>query len=303
MLYLRAIRQVSVFVLLLATAVPSVQAGGVDITDTVKKSFKVEPGGTLHLDLDYGNIEVSTTQQSRVLIEVERRIETDDPDEARRVLDRHDRGLSIRASEHDVHLQSHYDKSESFWKGWWNRSRLKVHVHVRVPEHYHVDFSNGAGNVRITSVAGRVSGSTGAGNVEISDVRGPVEVSSGSGNIDVSGVEDRVQVSTGAGNLKLFGITGALTASTGAGNIEAEITRQPQQGSSLESGAGNVTVYLAGEVGVDVDAQASVGSASSDFPVTIEGNWMKRSFAGAVNGGGPSLHLRAGVGNVSLKKQ
>src|SRR5690606_26284873 len=43
-----------------------------DIKDTVKESFKVRPGGTLFIDIDHGNVEIESTRDEAVRIEVER---------------------------------------------------------------------------------------------------------------------------------------------------------------------------------------------------------------------------------------
>lgn len=279
----------------------NVSAGDLtDFKDTVKESFKVRPGGTLFLDIDHGNVDVDPHSGSEVLIEVERTVMSNNRDEARRVLERHD--LSMEERSNNVYIESRFDREGGFWGRMGGRTEMKVHVKVRVPREYNVEFSTGAGNVDIGSIKGRVAGRTGAGNIEIGAVDGSVEVASGSGNVDLRGAMGRVEANTGAGNVLAQDVRGEVQINTGAGNIEAHITRQPQAESRLTSGAGNVTVFLGSGVGVYVDAEASVGSANCDFPLRIEGKWMKKSFSGDVNGGGPGLRMKAGVGNVALRK-
>lgn len=271
-----------------------------DIKDTVKKSFKVRAGGTLFLDIDHGNVEVTSHSGNEVRVEVERTVTTDSRDEAQRVFDRHD--LSIEERSSNVYVESRYDKDQSFWGRIKSHDRLKVHVRVAIPPQYDVDFTTGAGNVAIGDVSGTVNGRTGAGNIEIGAVNGPVDVASGSGNIEIMGARGLVEANTGAGNVEVREVEGEVRVNTGAGNIQVYITQQPQSDSRLNTGAGNVTVFLASQVGVEVDAEASMGSAKTDFPLTVEGKWMSKSFAGSVNGGGPRLRMRAGVGNVELRK-
>lgn len=272
----------------------------VDIKDTVKKSFKVRGGGTLYLDIDHGNVEVEPHSDNEVFIEVERTVKSDNRDDAKRIIDRHDLALEERSN--DVYIESRYDSERGFWGRMGSRTELKIRVKVHIPRQYNVDFSSGAGNVTVGTVSGRVHGRTGAGNIEIGAVDGPVDVASGSGNIEIMGALGHVEANTGAGNIRAREIRGEVDINTGAGNIEAYITRQPQAESRLHTGAGNVTVFLGSNVGVQVDAEASVGSASCDCPLPIEGKWMSKRFSGNVNGGGPDLHLRAGVGNVALKR-
>jgi len=271
-----------------------------DIKDTVKKSFKVRGGGTLFLDIDHGNVEVEPHSGNEVFIEVERTVKSDDRDDAKRIIDRHDLALEERSN--DVYIESRFDSESGFWGRMSSRTEMKIRVKVHIPRRYNVDFSSGAGNVKVGTVSGRVHGRTGAGNIEIGAVDGPVDVASGSGNIEILGALGHVEANTGAGNIRAREIRGEVEINTGAGNIEAYITRQPQAESRLHTGAGNVTVFLDPNVGVQVDAEASVGSASCDCPLTIEGKWMSKRFSGDVNGGGPDLHLRAGVGNVALKR-
>lgn len=271
-----------------------------DIKDTVKESFKVRPGGTLFIDIDHGNVEIESTRDEAVRIEVERVVDTNDRDVAKEMLERHE--LAIRQNGNNVSLESRFDRDQGFWGKIRGHTQVRVRVVVLVPRQYNVDFSSGAGNVDIADIDGEVRGRTGAGNVRIGAVTGSVDVSSGSGNVRVDGASGLVEANTGAGNVELRDVRGEVRVSTGAGNVEAYITEQPRNESRLTTGAGNVTVYLSREVGVDVVAEASMGSASTDYPLRVEGKWMRKSFEGRVNGGGPRLRMSAGVGNVSLRK-
>ncbi len=296
---LSTITRATLFLFLVAFVVNTVQAKGAQIRDVIKKTYDVRPGGTLHLDMDHGNIEIETTSGNRVMIELERVSSADSRDLAERVLEQHEYAFDKRGN--DVHIRSRYDDDRGMMK-WRKRSKLKIHVLVRVPEQYNVDFSNGAGNVDIVDLEGRIEGRTGAGNITIDDVRGTIDISSGAGNIEIEGDLDNAEVNTGAGNINLYGLRGAVEANTGAGNIFAEITRQPRQDSELHSGAGNVTVELDDDVSVYVDATAALGSAECDFPLKVSKKWLKKSFSGEINGGGPELRMFAGVGNVTLRR-
>ncbi|WP_457653432.1 DUF4097 family beta strand repeat-containing protein [Rhodocaloribacter sp.] len=268
--------------------------------DTIKKTFKVHAGGTLYLDLDHGNVVIEIGSSDVVNIEVDRIVEAGDRYAAKRILDQHE--LDFSQTGDDVRLRSRFDDDRWSRKLWGKSTRFKVRVRVQVPERFNIDFTNGAGNVEIAGVTGRVEGRTGAGNVVVEAVHGPVDVSSGAGNIEVNGAVGRTEVVSGAGNITIRDIRGEVRAHTGAGNITARITGPLEGDSRLDSGAGNVTVYLEDGIGVNVDAVASVGAASCEYGLKVKGRWMKKSFGGSINGGGPGLTLRSGVGNVALKK-
>ena len=273
----------------------------IDIKDTVKRSYKVRPGGTLMLDIDQGRVEVLPGAGSEVLIEVERKVTTDSRAKAERMFEQHD--LQIEERDGGVYVGSRFDREDTFWNRIRSTERLKVRVRARIPEQYNVEFTTGAGNVALGSFSGDVSGVTGAGNIRIGEVSGSVEVVSGSGNIEIEGAGEELEVHTGAGNVDVRSVRGEATVKAGAGNIEVFITEQPDGDSAFSTGAGNVMVYVAGSVGVDVDAECAVGSASTDYPLEVEGKWTRKSFAGRINGGGPNLRMYAAVGNVALRKR
>ncbi len=275
---------------------------GIDIKDTIKKSFSVKEGGTLSLDLDRGSIVIRSSSESTVFVEVVRIVAADDKEEAKRMLEDHQ--LEILKKGNDVVMRSRFDQDGIGWKKWRDHDRVKLKVLVRVPSRYNVDFTTGAGNVYAEAVDGRVEGTTGAGNVEIGRVSGQVRITSGTGNVDIAGASGPVEVVTGAGNITIGDVGGEVVANTGAGNIEARISEQPSNRSRLETGAGNVTVYLADHVGMDVHAETGIGSADCEFGLKVSGKFLSgKSFKGSVNGGGPVLTMHAGAGSVSLKRQ
>ncbi len=297
--------RVSALILPVLLVVASANATSVneagDIKDTVKKSFAVEAGGTIAIDMDRGNVEIKSTRESMVYVEVERKVDVDSKEDAKRILDRHQ--LEMYKKGNDVIVRSRLEDTDRGWKRWRDGDQVKLRVVVRVPRKYNVDFTTGAGNVEADDIDGTVEGQTGAGNIEIGRVSGKVVVNSGSGNVSIDGAEGSVEVNTGAGNISVGEVAGEVSASSGAGNIEAVITRQPSSRSRLETGAGNVTVYLAKNVGIDVRAETGIGSADTDFGLKVDGNWMSKSFKGSVNGGGPSLTMSSGVGNVMLRSR
>lgn len=284
------------------TSMPAQAFIGYDVEDIVKESFKVRAGGTLYIEMDYGNIEVEVGDDDAVHIEMIRTVRVNSESEARKIFnDFH--SYSFEQRRDDVTIESRYTEKRGGWGKWGKKNRFKITMKIIVPEDYNVDFETGAGNIDLGDLAGEVNGRTGAGNITIGAVDGIVDITSGAGNVNVYGATEHVEVHTGAGNIELNDVTGYVRANTGAGNVTASITSQPESDSKLETGAGNVTVYLSRKAGVFVEAIASMGSASSDYPLKIQGKWMTKSFEGEVNGGGPDLFMRAGVGNVSLRSR
>lgn len=277
-----------------------------EITDTVRRSFDVGSGGRLELELDRGNIDVRSGDGSVVRIEVVRRAKVSRDVTAKQVWDLHDLDISERRG--DVSILSSWESSES--GGWMGRSRnriwdeLNVDVTVFVPRAFDVTFRTAAGNVAIVGIEGEVGGRSGAGNVAFRDIDGMVDVYTGSGNVEVDRIDGDVRINTGAGNVEVGRVLGQVTAKTGAGNVSGYFPRATGAPISLSTGAGNVTAVVRSGVGFDVEARTGIGSASTQYgDLDVSDGMMGGRFNGRINGGGPLLALRTGIGNVELKRR
>ena len=254
-----------------------------------------QPDAADPTDLDAGDVEITRGKGGALIVRAERCAQS------REQLRDHEWSTEKRGD--DVEVVSRVSDSGGFSIFGRSRNSVRVVVKASLPADFNLEFNTGAGNVTVRDVVGAVSGQTGAGNLSLRAVRGPVDLSTGSGNATLDEVLGRVEIQTGAGNVELNSVEGELAVQTGAGNITARIGRQPKSRTELQTGAGNVTVMLAPSVRVNVDAVASVGSANTDFPLKVEGSWMTKSFEGSINGGGPEIVLRSGVGNVNLRRQ
>ena len=81
--------------------------------------------------------------------------------------------------------------------------------------------------------------------------------------------------------------------------------------SDLETGTGDITVYIAPDVAINVRASVDMGNGhriTSDFPdihVSTEGgDWGPKTLTaeGKLNGGGPWLKVHTSTGDICLKK-
>ncbi len=135
----------------------------------------------------------------------------------------------------------------------------------------------GGGNIQVKQVAGRLKISTGGGNIDIGDVSGPVELETGGGSIRLGSARGPVRAETGAGRIELNGVPSARVE-TGAGGIVAKfVPGSGSENSSLETSAGDITVYLSSKMNLTIRAAIEMANGHhihSDIPeikVTSEG--------------------------------
>jgi len=161
-----------------------------------------------------------------------------------------------------------------------------IRVEVRIPRESDLNIHTDDGNVRVENVTGNLQFETGDGDVRLRDVEGSLHADTHDGNVEVNG---RFNV---------------LSLHTGDGNIDAEVgaATPPQSGWLLRSGDGNIRLKLPDNLGADLDAHTGDGEVNVGFPVTASGVGKENSFRGKINGGGVSIELRTGDGDIKVEK-
>jgi DUF4097 and DUF4098 domain-containing protein YvlB len=173
-------------------------------------------------------------------------------------------------------------------------------------------LETGGGSIRVDKCGGTVKATTGGGSVELGEIGGPAEIETGAGSIRLASSKGRVQAQTGGGSIQLDGAT-SVKAETSAGGIIVKLL--PSAGghtnSTLETSAGDITVYLANDLAISIRAEIEMGNGHtirsdfSDIRVSSEGGpyGPKTVTAeGQLNGGGPVLKVRTNSGNVDFRR-
>jgi DUF4097 and DUF4098 domain-containing protein YvlB len=174
-----------------------------------------------------------------------------------------------------------------------------------------------AGSIRVDKCSGTVKATTGGGSVDLGDIGGPAEIQTGAGSIRLASAKGRVRAQTGGGSIQLDGAT-SVQAETAAGGIIVKLLSSNGAGngaggrnnSTLETSAGDVTVYLANDLAISIRAEIEIANGHtirsdfSDIHISSEGGpWAKTVRAeGQLNGGGPELKVQTNSGNVNIRR-
>ncbi len=173
-------------------------------------------------------------------------------------------------------------------------------------------LETGGGSIRVTTCSGRVKASTGGGSIDLGDIGGPVEIETGGGSIHLTSSKGPVRAETGGGTIEINGAP-SVHAETGAGSIIASIFggTAGRSDSYLETSAGDITVYLAPSVKLNVRASIEVASGHnirSDFSeIAVHsdgGDWGPKTVTaeGSLNGGGPTLKISTTTGDIEIRR-
>jgi DUF4097 and DUF4098 domain-containing protein YvlB len=163
-----------------------------------------------------------------------------------------------------------------------------------------VRAETGSGDVDIRGVKGSVRARTGSGSIHANDIGGGFQGNTGSGHITLDQTAPgSVRAETGSGGMDLRGVKGSLEATAGSGTITAE--GDPTGSWTVHSGSGGIHLRLPSGAAFDLDAHTSSGSISVSQPVTVQGTMGKRELRGKVHGGGVSVEVDTGSGNIEIQ--
>jgi hypothetical protein len=176
---------------------------------------------------------------------------------------------------------------------------ISIDYDITLPKTSGVSATTGSGDVQIQDVGASVKAQSGSGSVRVHGVQGPTILGTGSGDVELqqTGPGD-VKAETGSGSIRLRGVDGALKASTGSGDIEAQ--GQPTTDWKVSTGSGTVRLIV-GNAHFNLDADTGSGTINVAQPMTMQGSLNRHHVMGTVNGGGPTIRVGTGSGDIQIK--
>ncbi len=299
-----------------------------DVSDTVSRTFQVQPGGTLTLESDLGSVNVRTGNQNVVEVNVERRANVIGSIQGKEILERFQ--IEFNQDGNDVEVIGEIDNHR--------RNRLQVRYRIMIPKEYNINLSTAGGSIDIADLDGSVVSRTAGGSIQIGKVRGPVSAKTAGGSIRLGGsgrnvelktaggsivvgrvlssakvetsggsihlgeINGTLEARTAGGSITIDGVTDAVDARTSGGSVEATLLSQPKGDCRLTTSAGSVTVNIPEDVRLDIEARSMGGKIITDLPITVRGELSQGRIEGTLNGGGPLLELRTSAGNISISR-
>jgi DUF4097 and DUF4098 domain-containing protein YvlB len=181
-----------------------------------------------------------------------------------------------------------------------------------------ITTSNGA--IRTVDGAGPARLRTSNGPIHITGLRGTLDAQTSNSTIDLVDVDGDALVHTSNGRIHAERLSGALEAITSNSGVHADLT-SPDRGIRVETSNGpveltlpagfsrevrvntnnsSVTLRLPTSVNARVLARTSNSSISTDFDVTMQGEFSKNHLDATIGSGGPLLDLSTSNGPIRL---
>jgi len=302
--------------------------------EQLNKSFAVQPGGKLIVEVDFGSIEVNTNASNEVAIDVFRKVRRSNKADEEAYL--RDHPVTFSQDGDTVTISS---RSKTKLVNFWNGSqRNEGKYTITVPAAFSAQLKTSGGGVGVSDLTGEVkagtsgggfkfarlhgplNADTSGGGIRILDCEGPLKVHTSGGGIEVTGgsgslvgetsggpvsVKDfhgPAHVGSSGGGITLENVAGKVDGSTSGGSISARFSSPISEEVKLETSGGGVTLRVPDSSAFDLDAATSGGSVASELPVATVGKAERSHLKGPVNGGGKPVFLRTSGGSIHVKK-
>lgn len=180
-----------------------------------------------------------------------------------------------------------------------NYHNISIDYDIEAPANSFLEANSGSGDIKDEGVGANAKLSTGSGSIYATGLQNGFTANTGSGDIhaeQASGQGD-VKVQTGSGSVELKNVKGGLRAGTGSGDIK--VWGSPTSDWKLETGSGSIE-FTAGNTGFNLDASTGSGSIHSDPEMTVQGSFDRHHTMGKIHGGGPTVRMQTGSGDISI---
>lgn len=280
-------------VIVFGFALLPVAAGADDFEETLSVPF----GGTLHIDLPGGSIDVDTHDEPRIEIDADITGGME---------------LEIRQDGNEVTVTGHARG------GLFSFLQFgRIRVHARVPEEFHLDLETRGGHIDVQELIGHVVARTSGGHIEVQEIHGNVAAETSGGGIEAKEVQGDLFAFTSGGGIRASEVTGRVEAETMGGGIRVseawdavfaqttggsiEVDFEAAPAGKLETTGGNIEIQIPEDAGIHLNAKTLGGSVRIDDEFAIDGRVNRSRVDADINGGGPDLMLQTTGGNIRVQ--
>lgn len=180
---------------------------------------------------------------------------------------------------------------------------MQVDFTIYVPRGTDIEALGANGNIRVAEGCGQVTIRGGNSDIEILRPEGAVVAQNTNGRIRVIGAASTATIDSVNGSITAAMRGGELKATSLNGNIVARVAEASVRSCYLESENGGITVVLAEDSSVTIEATTDRGFIRSDF--TFDGNTgvlESKQLIGTLGDGATKLTVETLNGNIWVAK-
>ena len=260
-----------VIVLLLASN--KICFGDVSEPQERTKSFNVNKGGHLYVNVDPGQITIVPWDKNEVVVKI-KGLEEDELN-----------NVKMESSQNNVRVE---------YESEWGEGDAEFYINV--PSQFNLELISSAGDIKVNgNISGEVLAKTSGGELSFKNVNGDLTATTAGGEIRVGDVEGELKINTAGGDITLGTIKGKFVKAVTSGG-EIRITKA-SSGAYLRTSGGDIS---AGDLGGDSELLTSggnitVGNVSGSVRMETSGGDLQLSSAKG------KIQAKTSGGNINLK--
>ena len=238
-------------------------------------------GGSLTVENGRGDVSIEGWDKAEMQVDAHKIFEGDGADRDRWM---NETKIHVEGDEHHRSVRVEYPSDLFHGWGGWNWGRRAVNLTIHVPRQMNAELKTDRGHVTVQRIAGKL------------------DIGSDRCDVDINRLDGELRVRADRGDVKVreSSIRSGIRLSLDRGSADIELQRFAGD-SELQVSRGDISLTLPKNAAFLLDAERSRRSSfHTDFAVLQRGSFGGDSIRGDVNGGGPTLRLRADRGGVSL---
>jgi hypothetical protein len=251
----------------------------VQAEEDFRQQASLVAGGSITVENSRGDLRFEGSDMTQVSVEAHKYFEGSEFDRERWM---RETKIRVEGDEHHRYIKVEYP-ADFHWEFWGGNHG--VNLIVRVPHQVNANLKEARGHVTVSDIAGKLEVASDRGDVDIASLDGELRARGDRGNLHVrdSFIRDGVRVTLDRGSVDMY-------LKQFAGDSDLEVSR------------GSLTMTIPKNSAFTLDAERSRRSSfHTDFGLLARGGFNSDRVQADVNGGGPTLRLRADRGSVWLR--
>jgi Putative adhesin len=194
---------------------------------------------------------------------------------------------------------------------------IDIDYEITIPKNSTVEAVTGPGSVKVENIAGFVHAAAGGGSIVATNIGPDSKLATRAGTIDITGAHGdlmavtesgnltvgnstvtEARLHTGSGSITTTNLHGGMRINSGTGNLT--IGGSPNSDWKLETGSGNIQIHIDQGAKFLLDVETGSGTIDSIFASPLSGHITNGVMKGPVNGGGPTVQVYTGSGNIAF---
>jgi Toastrack DUF4097 len=245
-------------------------------TAAKSKSFNVNKGGTLNVQITSGDIKITTSDKNEVNI----KIASEDKEDIN--------NITATLENNTVKIRNNY----SSWGGWTGGD---ISLNISIPSEFNIDINTQSGDVTENgNLKGTATIFTAGGDIMTGDISGRTNLKSSGGDITTGNIGSGLQLSTNGGDVKTGSVGGKAEINTMGGSINVVSAGKDLVANTM---GGDISI---GNVGGTADVKTMGGSVGIG---KVLGNTNINTYGGDISLSGARGKIDANTygGNINLK--